>query len=108
MYHLKEIENEHKEGKNKIRGLLGEQERYERTLKEMNDQLEQERRVSNDFGCKIIILSAEIERNSGNTGIKSKEFLEMKESFYRLEKNCRDKDNEILVLSQKVISIEKQ
>ena len=50
----------------------------------MSEQLEYERKLSNDFGCKVIILSAEIERNSGNTGIKSKEFLEMKENFYRL------------------------
>jgi hypothetical protein len=88
--------------------LAGEQERLEKITREMNELLEQERSLSNNLGCKVIILSAEIERNSGNTGIKSKEFMEMKESFYRLEKSCRDKDNEILILSQKAASIEKQ
>lgn len=29
------------ESKNKVRGLMGEQERYERALKELSEQLEQ-------------------------------------------------------------------
>ena len=41
----------------------------------MNELLEQQRNLSNNLGCKVIILSAEIERNAGGTGIKSKEFM---------------------------------
>lgn len=60
------------------------------------------------MGARVVVLSAEIERSQSNTGLKSKEFLQLKETYHSLEKGCRDKDNEILVLNQKIVNIEKQ
>lgn len=40
--------------------MAGEQERLEKITREMNELLEQERALSNNLGCKVIILSAEI------------------------------------------------
>lgn len=108
IYQLKEVENAHREAKNKIMMLTSELERLDRIIKEVEGELEKERGLGNELGARVIILSAEVERSQSSTGLKSKEFLQLKETFHSLEKGCRDKDNEILVLNQKIVNIEKQ
>lgn len=88
--------------------LTSELERVSRITKEVENELEKERGLGNELGARVIVLSAEVERSQSSTGLKSKEFLQLKETFHSLEKGCRDKDNEILVLNQKIVNIEKQ
>ena len=64
--------------------LTTEMERMERIIKEYEGELEKERALGNELGARVVVLSAEIERNQSNTGLKSKEFLQLKESFHSL------------------------
>ena len=43
-------------------GLLADIEGYERRLKSFEQELEREKSFTNEFACKIIVLSCEIER----------------------------------------------
>lgn len=56
----------------------------ERIIKEYEGELEKERALGNELGARVVVLSAEIERNQSNTGLKSKEFLQLKETFHSL------------------------
>lgn len=64
--------------------LTTEMERMERIIKEYEGELEKERALGNELGARVVVLSAEIERNQSNTGLKSKEFLQLKETFHSL------------------------
>ena len=63
---------------NQILTYVSDIEQIQRNSKEVEEELDRERNVNNQFACKIIILSAEIERmakSDGFGGKKSKEFL---------------------------------
>jgi hypothetical protein len=45
--------------------------------------------ISADLGCRVIVLSAELERLNSGSGIKSKEMIALKETFYTLQKSSR-------------------
>ena len=47
--------------------------------------------ISADLSARVIVLSAEIERVNCYSGIKSKELMALKETFYMLEKTSREK-----------------
>jgi predicted RNase H-like nuclease (RuvC/YqgF family) len=89
-------------------GLVGDIENYERNHKQLEQDLEREKQYTNEFAFKIIILSAEVERLSkeGGSGIKSKEFLELQESYSRLQSKVQSKNNEIDMLSTKIANLE--
>lgn len=70
--------------------------------------LKKEQDISNDLGCRVIVLSAEMERLQSGSGMKSKELIALKETFYTLEKSCREKESEIVVLTQRITNLEKQ
>lgn len=89
-------------------GLAGEIERLERACVEREGLWKKEQEISNDLGCRVIVLSAELERLNSGTGVKSKELMALKETFYMLEKSSREKESEIMVLTQRITNLEKQ
>lgn len=62
--------------------------------------------MSTELAFKVIILSSEVERSTGNSGVKSKDFLEMQERYYHLQSSSREKDNQILIITQKIANLE--
>lgn len=72
----------------------------------MEAELDRERTLSTELAFKVIILSSEVERASGGSGIKSKDFLEMQERHYQLQASSREKDNQIMIITQKMASLE--
>lgn len=89
-------------------GLIGEIERLERACLERESFLKKEQEISNDLGCRVIVLCAELERANSGSGMKSKELIALKETFYMLEKTSREQSSEILVLTQRISNLEKQ
>jgi Holliday junction resolvase RusA-like endonuclease len=52
-------------------------ERYERTLRSLEDELHKEKNLSMELAFKVIIISAEVERNQNGGGMKSKDYADM-------------------------------
>lgn len=70
--------------------------------------MKKEQEICADLGCRVVVLSAELERRNGQSGMSSKEMLAMKETFYSMEKSSREKDSELLVLQQRITKLETQ
>ncbi len=78
-------------------GMMSDLEGYERKLKAMEQELEREKTFTNEFAFKIIVLSSEIERVNQEGGlmskVKSKEYLELQESYSKLQSKVQAKNN---------------
>lgn len=90
-------------------GLTADIEGYERRLKSYEQELEKEKSFTNEFAFKIIVLSCEIERLSQEGGLmskaKSKEYVELQESYTKLQSKVQAKNNEIDLLINKINSL---
>ncbi len=77
--------------------MMSDLEGYERKLKAMEQELEREKTFTNEFAFKIIVLSSEIERVNQEGGlmskVKSKEYLELQESYSKLQSKVQAKNN---------------
>lgn len=107
-YHLQEVEAAYREAQNQIAAMAGELERLERICIELESHLKKEQEISGDLGCRVIVLSAELDRRNSYSGLNNKELLAMKETFYSMEKSSREKDSEMLVLHQRITGLETQ
>lgn len=67
--------------------------------------VKKEQEVTADLACRVIVLSAELERVNSGSGVKSKEMMALKETFYTLQKSSREKESEILVLTQRISNL---
>lgn len=78
-------------------GLVSDIEGYERKLKTYEQELEKERAFTNEFAFKVIVLSSEIERVNQEGGLmskqKSKDFVELQESYSKLQSKVQAKNN---------------
>jgi len=78
-------------------GMMSDLDGYERKLKAMEQELEREKTFTNEFAFKIIVLSSEIERVNQEGGlmskVKSKEYLELQESYSKLQSKVQAKNN---------------
>lgn len=83
-----------------------EVERLEKAYALIEADLERERTLSTELAFKVIILSSEVERATGGTGIKSKDFLELQERHYQLQSSSREKDSQIIIITQKMANLE--
>lgn len=68
--------------------------------------MDRERALSTELAFKVIILSSEVERATSGSGVKSKDFLELQERFYQCQSISREKDSQILIISQKISNLE--
>ena len=93
---------------NQMAAMNDEIERLERVCLEKEALLKKEQECCADLGCRVIVLSAEIDRRNSHSGMNSKELLSMKETFYGMEKSSREKDSEMLVLHQRITGLETQ
>ena len=77
--------------------MMSDLDGYERKLKAMEQELEREKTFTNEFAFKIIVLSSEIERVNQEGGlmskVKSKEYLELQESYSKLQSKVQAKNN---------------
>lgn len=94
-------------------GLMADIDGYERRLKSLEQELEKEKQFTNEFACKVIVLSAEIERVSGDGGnggssgkVKSKEFQDLFESYTKLQSKVQSKNSEIDTLITRITALE--
>jgi predicted RNase H-like nuclease (RuvC/YqgF family) len=78
-------------------GLLADIEGYERRLKSFEQELEREKSFTNEFACKIIVLSCEIERLNQEGAVmsktKSREYTELQEGYSKLQSKVTAKNN---------------
>lgn len=91
------MESTLQEQQSQIMGMMSDLEGYERKLKAMEQELEREKTFTNEFAFKIIVLSSEIERVNQEGGlmskVKSKEYLELQESYSKLQSKVQAKNN---------------
>jgi hypothetical protein len=78
----------------------------EKSYREIEADLDRERTLSTELAFKVIVLSSEVERSTGHSGVKSKDFLELQERYYQLQSGSREKDNQIMIITQKLTNLE--
>jgi hypothetical protein len=78
----------------------------EKSYREIEADLDRERTLSTELAFKVIVFSSEVERSTGHSGVKSKDFLELQERYYQLQSGSREKDNQIMIITQKLTNLE--
>lgn len=79
---------------------------YARQIDQLTQSLQTEKQFSNEFACKVIVLSSEIERLTQRGGISSKESKEMQDEYSKTVTKLKSKNNEVESLHHKITTLE--
>ena len=91
-------------------GLAGQLEGQQRQARVGEEELERERALANELGCRVLVLGAELERLHREGMVMSREqaakYGVLEEEYGRLVRRVQDKNAEIDSLIAKINALE--